>query len=434
MKTLSAAAGAIAAIALLLVHAPPGHAAAGPDLLVDWNAQALAAAQAEDRLLTLKGVRTAALMHLAIHDALNCTERRYRAYGLEVDEPGADAVAAATEAAYMVLLDQYPQQRAAWQRTRAKWLDATAPGAARDRGIALGAQAAAAVLARRSADGWNSAATYQFQPMAPGVYAEFSEHSGTPQGFVFGAGWAAARPFALRAAAQFRSPPPPAVSSAAYARAFNEVKDSGRFGSRTRTADQTHLALWWKDFVESSHNRLARQLVTDEHTELWSAARMFALLNMGIFDAYISAFDNKFFHNHWRPYTAIRQAEHDGNPATVAEPDWNNTHRHTYAFPSYPSAHGTACAAAMTALADTFGDRHPIRMSTPEVDEAGPMSRRIAMQPAVRAFDSFSAAAMECALSRVYLGIHFRYDSLEGNRLGTEVGRHVTRTQLTRMR
>src|SRR5688572_19082659 len=123
MKTLSAAAGAIAAIALLLVHAPPGHAAAGPDLLVDWNAQALAAAQAEDRLLTLKGVRTAALMHLAIHDALNCTERRYRAYGLEVDEPGADAVAAATEAAYMVLLDQYPQQRAAWQRTRAKWLD-----------------------------------------------------------------------------------------------------------------------------------------------------------------------------------------------------------------------------------------------------------------------------------------------------------------------
>jgi membrane-associated phospholipid phosphatase len=427
MKRLPhASAGAV----IVLLFLQPGHAAEGPELLVDWNAQVLAAAQAEDRLLTLKGVRTAAIMHLAIHDALNCTQRRYGAYAFEADGTGADGVAAATEAAYTVLLDQYPQLHAGWRRTRAKWLATTAPGAARDRGIALGAQAAAAVLARRAGDGWNREATYEFQPMAPGVYAEFSEHSGTPQGFVFGAGWAAVRPFALRSPDQFRSPAPPAVSSAAYLRAFNEVREVGRFESRTRTADQTHLALWWKDFVESSHNRLARQLVTDEHTELWTAARLFALLNVSVFDSYVAAFDNKFFYNHWRPFTAIRRAEHDGNPATVAEPDWNNTHRHTYAFPSYPSAHGTACAAAMAAFADTFGDRHYIRMSTPEVDAAGPMSRRIAMKPATRSFDSFSAAALECALSRVYLGIHFRYDSLEGNRLGNRIGGFVTATLL----
>ena len=79
-------------------------------------------------------------------------------------------------------------------------------------------------------------------------------------------------------------------------------------------------------------------------------------------DAYIGVFDSKFFYNHWRPYTAIRWADHDGNPRTRAEPDWNNTHRHTYAFPSYPSAHGTACAAAMTVFADTFGDDRWFRM------------------------------------------------------------------------
>ena len=190
--------------------------------------------------------------------------------------------------------------------------------------------------------------------------------------------------------------------------------------------------MWWKDFAENSHNRLARSLVTDEQTDLWESARLFALLNVSIMDAYISVFDNKFFYNHWRPYTAIHWAEHDGNPATAAEPDWNNTHRHTYAFPSYPSAHGTACAAAMTVFADTFGDDRYFRMSTPQVAAAGPMSEKISMKPPTRSFDSFSGAARECALSRVYLGIHFRYDSTEGVRLGRRIGDYVTRSTCAR--
>ena len=122
----------------------------------------------------------------------------------------------------------------------------------------------APVLAKRANDRWDNAAAYKFHPMAPGVYAEFNEHSGTPQGFVFGAGWAVAEPFALKSPAQFRSPPPPAITSAEYTRAFDEVRTVGRFKSRTRTADQTHLAFWWKEFAEASHNRLARQLVLDE--------------------------------------------------------------------------------------------------------------------------------------------------------------------------
>jgi membrane-associated phospholipid phosphatase len=401
--------------------------AAESALLVEWNARLLGAAEAEDHFLTLKGVRATAMMHLAVHDALNGIEPRFRAYAYTGNSRDADPIAALSEAAFTIANEQYPARRDAWEAMRQQGLDASRKTAAREAGIVLGRAAARAVLARRAADRWNATATYKFQPMAPGVYAEFAEHSGTPHGFVFGAGWAVVQPFALQSPDQFRAPPPPDIASDEYARAFEEVRSVGRFESRTRTADQTHLAFWWKDFAENSHNRLARQLVLEEQPDLWVAARLFALLNVAIMDAYISVFHNKFFYNHWRPYTAIRWADHDGNPRTRAEPDWNNTHRHTYAFPSYPSAHGTACAAAMTVLADTFGDDHRFRMSTPLVDAAGPLSGKIAMQPATRSFDSFSAAALECAWSRVYLGIHFRYDAIEGNRLGTRIGRYVVK-------
>jgi pimeloyl-ACP methyl ester carboxylesterase/membrane-associated phospholipid phosphatase len=394
-------------------------------LLVAWNARLLAAAEAEDRFLTLKGVRSAAMMHLAVHDALNAIDPRFGTYAYQGKARGADPAAAAAQAAFVIANDQYPAQRDAWETLRRRGLNGARDRDARDAGVAVGTAAAQAVLAKRASDRWDGTATYTFHPMAPGVYAEFAEHSGTPQGFVFGAGWAMVEPFALTSPGQFRSPPPPDIRSAEYTRAFEEVRSVGRFDSRTRTADQTHQAFWWKDFAESSHNRLARQLVLEERPDLWTAARLFALLNVGIMDAYIGVFDNKFFYNHWRPYTAIRWADHDGNPRTHPDPEWNNTHRHTYAFPSYPSAHGTACAAAMTVLADTFGDDRWFRMSTPEVDAAGPLSEKIPMRPATRSFDSFSAAARECAGSRVYLGIHFRYDAIEGNRLGGRIGRQV---------
>jgi membrane-associated phospholipid phosphatase len=420
-------------LAACLVMSQAGHAGRAPpdaDLLVAWNSRVLAVAESQDRFLTLKGVRTAAMMHLAIHDAINAIDPRYRSYAFDVDGRGADPIAAATQAAFVIANDQYPAQRDQWEALRRKWLNPP-ERRSREAGIALGEAAAQAVLEKRASDHWDGTVEYQFHPMAPGVYAEFSEHSGTPRGFVFGAGWAVVQPFALKSPAQFRSPPPPAIDSDAYTRAFDEVRTVGRFESRIRTADQTHQAFWWKEFAESSHNRLARQLVSEEAPDLWTAARFFALLNVSIMDAYIGVFDNKFYYNHWRPYTAIRWAAHDGNPRTRAEPDWNNTHRHTYAFPSYPSAHGTACAAAMTVFADTFGDRRWFRMVTPQVDAGGPLSEKIAMRPATRSFDSFSEAARECAGSRVYLGIHFRYDSIEGIRLGNRIGGHAVRTLAT---
>lgn len=399
----------------------------GPDaaLVVAWNQRVLGLAEAEDHFLTLKGVRTAAMMHVAMHDALNAVDRRYAsyAYGAHVDE--ADPIAAAAQAAYEVAVSQYASQDASLGAELRRWLDPVAEGPWKTNAIGLGKATASAILTKREGDGWDREAEYRWHPMGPGVYAKFHEHSGTPAGFVFGAGWAKARPFMLTRADQFRAPPPPAIESDAYTLAFDEVKAVGRDVSETRTKDQRHLAMWWKDFAENSQNRLARRLVTDDGPGLWEAARMFALLNMSMLDGYIGVFADKFHYNHWRPYTAIRWAAHDDNPDTVPDPAWNNLHHHTYAFPSYPSAHGTVCAAAMAVLADTYGDGHPFTMATPEVDSAGPGSPKIAMDPPTRSFPSFSAAAIECAMSRVYLGIHFRYDSVEGNRLGRRIGEYA---------
>lgn len=233
--------------------------AAGPaaqgDLLVSWNRQVLEVAEAEDRFLTLKGLRTATMMSLAVHDALNAIEPRYAAY-LEIEpEPTADPIAAAAQAAFEIAVDQYPDQRQRFERERQRCLDAVGEGEAKRAGIELGAKSARAILAAREGDGWDSEAEYQWQPMAPGVYAEFNEHSGTPEGFVFGAGWAEAEPFALDSPSHFRSPPPPAIDSDEYTRAFNEVKEVGAHDSASRTADQSHMAMWWKDFIENSHNR-----------------------------------------------------------------------------------------------------------------------------------------------------------------------------------
>lgn len=397
------------------------------DVVVAWNERVLAVAEAEDGFLTLKGVRTAAMMHLAVHDALAAIEPRFTPYALLGARSEADPVAAANEAAYAVAVSQYPDQAEAFDAEKSRWRGGVAggvggSGAGDDAAREIGERAAAAVLEARRDDGWDADVPYEWQPPAPGVYAEFREHSRTPEGFVFGVGWARARPFMLEAPDQFRSPPPPDVRSDAYARAFNEVKAVGARKSAVRTSDQAHQAMWWKEFVESSHNRLARELVATDDLDLPAAARLFALLNMSVFDGYVATFDNKLVHNHWRPYTAIRRASSDGNPSTAEDPDWTNLHDHTYAFPSYPSAHGTVCASAMTVLASVLGEGRPFRMTIPDVDAAGPGSGRVPMDPATRSFESFDEAAEECALSRLYLGIHFRYDSEAGVDLGRRVG------------
>ena len=396
-------------------------------LLNSWNQLIINYANEEDGLLTLKGVRTEAMMHAAMHDVLNTIKPVYNSYSFKGEVTTAHPIAACAQAAHDIAINQFPKKQLEIKKELDKWLTTIEEGEFKSTALKLGKKVAAHILNERSKDSWNGEADYDWHPMGPGVYAEFNEHSGTPEGFIFGAGWAAAQPFLLTSQDQFRSPPPPEIKSKVYTTAFNEVKNYGSRKSTVRSADQAHLAMWWKDFVEHSHNALARELVMKEKLNLWESSRLFALLNLAIYDAYVNVFDNKFHYNHWRPYTAIRWAENDENPETEADTTWNNLHQHTYAFPSYPSAHGTASTAAMTVIANTLGtgDDYPFTMTTEEVDKAGPFSGKIKMNPPTRSFNSFSEAGMEASMSRVYLGIHFRYDSEEGFQLGKKIGEYA---------
>jgi membrane-associated phospholipid phosphatase len=220
---------------------------------------------------------------------------------------------------------------------------------------------------------------------------------------------------------QFRPDPPPTVASAEYAAALSEVKDLGALNSTSRTADQTHAALWWREFTEGSMNRLARQLARVEDLDLWKATRMFAQLNMNMFDGYVSTMDAKFQYNFWRPVTAIHEADTDGNPATSADPNWENLEQFTPPHPSYSSAHATVCATSLTVLGDTFGDAYSFTMETTSVPPGGPPTR---------SFTSFSSAAVEAGLSRVYLGYHFPFDSETGVAAGTSISSHSSANYL----
>jgi hypothetical protein len=381
----------------------------GAELVARWNERAYEIAYAEDSFRTFKGHRAFAMMHLAMHDALNGVTPRYRQHTFTGSDPKASVVAAAGQAAHDVLLSLYPgaaeQLGAELRETLAGETDV----AARTRGIALGHRAAHAHLAARRDDGWEFQGRYEFRA-APGSYRT------TPpfDGFVLQPGFGQARPFGLQAPDQFRPQPPPALNSRDYARAYNEVKRLGGAESRARTPDQTGLAIWWMEFVEGSVNRLARRLVVERELSLAEAARLFALLNVSLYDTYIAVWDAKYHHGHWRPYSAIREAAADGNAGTEPDSAWQPL-RVTPPFPEYVSAHAAACAATFDVLERVLGEIGPFSFSTLTAPEGMPTRR----------FPRFDDATVECAESRILLGWHFRYATEAGMELGRRVSAYV---------
>jgi hypothetical protein len=379
------------------------------DVIVSWNGLAHDIAFAEDQFLTFKGQRALAIMHLAMHDALNAIVPIYETYAFREGARLAHPIAATAQAAHDVLLSQYPGQRAALADQLSKWLSHVPNGELRDRGVALGRAAAAAVIAQREGDGWDVAGTYTFGDGA-------GRYQTTPpwNGFVAQPGFRFAKPFVLETPDQFRPSPAPALSTRAYTRAFREVKEYGAAASALRTEEQTGYAVWWMEFAEGSVNRLARQFVTERQMHLWRAARVFAHIGVVLYDTYVATWDAKYEYDHWRPYTAIRSAHLDANPNTTPDANWESL-RPAPPFPEYSSAHAAACAASFGVLARALGDRVPFTMETTTAPPGMP----------TRSFDSFSAAAAECADSRVRLGWHFRYATEAGLALGQRIARYA---------
>lgn len=389
-------------------------AATGPDLAIAWNQLAYEIAYAEDGFLTFKGQRAIALMHLAVHDALQAVVSVYSPYGLDAREPDADPLSAAAQAAHDVLLASYPDRYERLGVELRRWRERASGAAARELGARVGAASAQTLLTSRADDGYDTEGTYTFTD-GPGHYRT------TPpwDGFTLQPGFRFAKPLSFDDRARFRPAPPPPLDSPAYAEALNEVRAQGDSLSTSRTADQTGYAVWWMEFAESSAGRLVRRLLDERGPDLWAANRMLAHMYVALYDGYISNWDSKYEFDHWRPYTAIRGAAEDGNAATSPDPDWRPL-RPTPPFPEYASAHATGCGAAYEVAARFFGDEVAFENS----------SLTAPSTMATRAFTSFRAAADECADSRVRLGWHFRYATDAGLAAGRTIARHVMDTIL----
>lgn len=382
-------------------------------VVIDWNAIAYQVIKASDGYADpMAASRSLAMVHLAMHDAVNATRARYATYTSVEGDPAADAAVAAVSAAHDVLAALYPKEQAAALLKAAleQTLFDAGIGAPVTRGQALGKRVAAAVLHKRAADGAN--ATLPYQPgTRPGEYRY------TP-GFDFLAAphWRHVQPFALATPSQYRSAPPPALDSPEYTRAFIEVKESGsKAANAKRTADQTHYAAWWYEFSDIGWNRIARTVARERKQDLWQRARTFALLNVAMADSYIAGWDSKMHHNFWRPVTAIHLADSDGNRHTLPDAAFVPL-LPTPPVQDYPSTHSVLGAAAATVLAHAFG--------TDQVTFEAASSTALPANP-TRRFTSFAQAARENADSRVRAGIHFRFAATAGLQMGEQVGRHA---------
>ena len=383
------------------------------DVVTDWNDVLLEAVRT-DKTPPPRAARAMAMVHTAVFDALNGYRHSYEPYHVTADAPRfASRRAAAAAAAHRVLSALYPAQAAAFDAVLARSLAGIPSRHRRKRGVAWGRFCADEILALRVDDGADDVVPYA-PPVGPGYWQP------TPPALAPALlpNWPTVTPWAMASGTQFRPAGPPALSSASYTAAFDEVKELGSATSATRTAEQTEIALFWADGAGTATppghwNEIAQGLAVSTPRGLVRNARLFALLDLALADAAIVAWDAKYHFHHWRPITGIREGDTDGNPDTTGDATWTPLMA-TPPFPAYVSGHSTFSAAAAAVLARLAGT------------DAVPFSTTSDGLPGVtRRFASFSDAAVEAGLSRIYGGIHWQYDNEDGLAAGTALGNYV---------
>jgi len=389
-----------------------GRGFQGAAFVVAWNRELLHIVQIPGaQPPTVHQTRSYALLHAAIYDSVVSITRNGRPYLVSVDAPrGARPDAAVAAAGHAMLAALYPAMRPELDQLLADQLALVPGGRARHQGIEVGDEVASRLLAARAGDGSGATQGPFVAGTQPGDYRSTPPNFPSP---VF-TDWGNVTPFVLRSGAQFRPAPPPALTSAAYARALNEVKSLGQDSSTSRTADQTLIGRFWAPPIWNTWNAIAEEAALAHHMNLVRTAAMFAALNLSFADSAIAMYDAKYHYRLWRPITAVRLADTDGNPATTGDPTWTPL-AVTAADPSYPGAHSTISAAGAAVLAAFFGNRDEIQVSSP------------ALPGAVRTFRSYSDVATEAGLSRIYAGQHTRIDHVAGLHLGSNVARFVLR-------
>ena len=404
-------------------------APASANEVLKWNETAVKAAAAggQDGIVT---TRTLAMVQGAVHDALNAINRRYAAYYFEgPGEAGAAPEAAVAAAAHTVLVGVLPSFGTPAQKIAAlamaedayiASLSRVSDGAARTKGASVGRASGAAMLTLRKDDGATRDAPYT-PGTGPGKWRPHPNpdppnppiaNQELARGYASSLrpGWGSVTPFTLLSASQFWLAGPPALTSEAYARDYDKVKSLGGQVSTARTADQTEIARFWFE-GPPAFNRIGRVVAEGRDLDAWDSARLLALMNMAMADAYIAGFKIRYVYDLWRPVTAIRDGDTDGNDATIGDPNWNSL-QNTPAVSDYPSTQSTFSGAAAATLIGVIGTDQVAFSVT-----SGPPFADIK-----RSFTSFTQAARESADSRVYAGIHFPTACEDGLVLGRKIG------------
>ena len=414
-----AGAGALCCMALLAGNA----AVAAAPLKLDTTASNAVATWHDIAAATVNGKGTATItpselrpliqtdmttVALAMYDAACAIDGRYQPYAVTPRLPaaGASIDAAVGAAAFGVLRGLFPNRVKLYQPAYEQYVAALAPGAATDQGLALGAAVAAAMLAKRANDGRSVAIAPYTPPKAAGRY----------QGSMEVMTWVPSiRPFTLARIDQFRPGPPPALTSAAYAADFNETKAIGGSASTSRTAAQSEGALFhtetpWEALTRN-FGRFARS--TSDTAE---AARLLAAIYVVNADAILACFDAKYFYNTWRPNSAIQHADIDANPATVADPAWRSS-QFTPNHPEYPAAHSCTAGGLATLLRHYYGTSQVAFIFDSKASGT------------THYYDNVEAMQKDGSEARINGGMHFRFSTTAGEKVGAEVAAWVMQKQ-----
>lgn len=418
----------IGTVAALTMLAPAGRdlAAQGgggsPAVIYEWNKIL------QDTIPGGGGAgapRFYALTHIAMFDAINAIEREFEPYRVQLKTPvNGSARAAAAQAAHDVIVALNPAATAAYDALLTQQLGAEGAPGFEKHGVAIGARVAAEVLAWRQNDGWIVPAfpAYsepplpgRWQPTPPANAAATFTHVGQ------------AVPLAMVSSTQFLPVRPPTLTSAAYATDLNEVKEIGKSDSLTRTAEQTTIARTWASIAAAgapgtaTHysqiwQNIARDISQERGMSLVETARLFVLMNVSIHDALQTTLTSKFVYGLWRPVTAIRQADTDLNPATAADPAWS-TLIPTPPYPSYAGNMATIGASAARVIALAIG--------TDDIQVSATWQQSGGQPDIIRTWSKLSDVAQEQADSRIYGGIHYRFDNVAGQTAGKAVAEYV---------
>jgi len=372
------------------------------DIVVDWNIKAVELS-IEAKAPAGPANRALAIVHTAVYEAANAISKRYPASALKLEPTAGASIEAAIAAANRgTLLKFFPTQQAVIEASYQAALAAIADDQAKSDGVAVGEKAAAAVLASRADDVLSADESYRPHTTA-GAYV--------PTVIPVFVQWPARKPWLMNSPAQFRPGPPPKLSSALWARDYNEIKAMGAKNGSHRSAEQTDIARFWEATGPAIYHGVVRSVANMPGRDLTQNARLFAAVTQASDDALIAVFDGKYHYGFWRPVTAIRNADKDGNKATERDPSWLpfiDTPMH----PEYPCAHCISASALGTVIRAEIGTGPMPVLSTNSPTAKG----------AARSWTSIDAFIQEVSEARIYDGVHYRNSTEVANAMGRKIG------------